>query len=69
VLVPVPVTVPGSIVHVPVDGRPFNTTLPVVIIQVGWVIVPTARAEGVTGAELIITADAPEVHPALSLTV
>ena len=30
-LVPVPVTAPGLIVHVPVAGRPFNTTLPVAI--------------------------------------
>ena len=69
VLVPVPVTVPGSIVHVPVDGSPFNTTLPVVTIQVGWVIVPTAGADGVTGAEFIITADGADVHPVLSVTV
>ena len=29
-LVPVPAIAPGLIVHVPVAGRPFNTTLPVV---------------------------------------
>ena len=29
-LVPVPVIAPGLIVHVPVAGRPLNTTLPVV---------------------------------------
>ena len=29
VLVPVPVIDPGLIVHVPVAGKPFNTTLPV----------------------------------------
>ena len=28
-LVPVPVIAPGLIVHVPVAGRPFNTTVPV----------------------------------------
>lgn len=36
---PVPFVVipPGElvIVHVPVDGKPFNTTLPVVTVQVG----------------------------------
>ena len=28
-VVPVPAIAPGLIVHVPVAGRPFNTTLPV----------------------------------------
>ena len=35
VLVPVPVITPGFIVQVPVDGKPFSTTLPVDIEQVG----------------------------------
>jgi hypothetical protein len=39
VLVPVPVvvTAPGLVVtvHVPVDGKPVNTTLPAVVVQVG----------------------------------
>jgi hypothetical protein len=39
VLVPVPVVVvpPGFLVnvHVPVDGKPFNTTLPVATVQLG----------------------------------
>lgn len=52
-LVPVPVTVlaPGDLVrvHVPDDGRPVRTTLPVAVLQSGWVIVPTAGAAGVTG--------------------
>jgi hypothetical protein len=30
VVVPVPAIAPGLIVQVPVAGRPFNTTLPVV---------------------------------------
>ena len=30
VLTPVPVIAPGLIVHVPDEGRPFKTTLPVV---------------------------------------
>ena len=39
VLAPVPeVVVPPGVlvnVHVPVDGKPFKTTLPVAIVQVG----------------------------------
>jgi hypothetical protein len=50
VLVPVPfvVTAPGLRVnvHVPVDGNPFNTTLPVATVHVGWVIVPAVGAVG-----------------------
>ena len=50
VLVPVPVVVvpPGVLVnvHVPVEGKPLNTTLPVAKEQVGCVIVPTTGAEG-----------------------
>jgi hypothetical protein len=50
VLVPVPVVVipPGVqvSVHIPVDGKPLKTTLPVGIKQVGLVIVPTTGAEG-----------------------
>jgi hypothetical protein len=33
VLVPVPAIAPGLIIQVPVAGRPFNTTLPVVAIH------------------------------------
>lgn len=50
VLVPVPVLVTLSglrvRVHVPEDGKPFNTTLPVATSHVGWVIVPTTGAPG-----------------------
>ena len=50
VLVPVPVVVvpPGVLVNVqfPVAGRAESTTLPVAIVQVGCVIVPTAGADG-----------------------
>ena len=50
VLVPVPVVVipPGVrvSVHVPVAGKPFNTTLPVATVHVGCVIVPTEGAAG-----------------------
>jgi hypothetical protein len=32
-VVPVPAIAPGLMIHVPVAGRPFNTTLPNVAIQ------------------------------------
>ena len=48
-LVPVPVILPGFIVHVPVAGNPFKTTLPVATVHVGWVIVPTVGADGTDG--------------------
>lgn len=52
-LVPVPAVVapPGKrvITHEPVEGNPLNTTLPVGIAKVGWVIVPTVGAAGVGG--------------------
>jgi len=53
VVIPVPVEVlpPGNLVsvHVPVDGKPFKTTLPVATVQFGWVIVPVKGAAGVSG--------------------
>jgi len=53
VLVPEPVVVvpPGVLVsvHVPVAGKPLNTTLPVATAHVGCVIVPTTGAVGVAG--------------------
>jgi len=65
VLTPVPVIAPGLIVHVPVDGRPFKTTLPVVAEhEEGCVIVPITGAVGATGAELIIISDdGCDIHP------
>ena len=65
VVVPIPVIAPGLIVQVPVAGRPFNTTLPVVAVhEEGWVIVPTNGAVGAAGAGLITTsADACDIHP------
>ena len=32
-LVPVPAIAPGLMIQVPVAGRPFNTTLPVVAVH------------------------------------
>jgi hypothetical protein len=74
VLVPVPVVVdpPGVqvSVHVPLEGNPLKTALPVATVHVGWVIVPTTGADGVTGCTLITTlVDAAEVHPAELVTV
>ena len=45
-LVPVPVTPPGLIVHVPVEGSPLRTTLPVRTLHVGWVICVAAGGVG-----------------------
>ena len=74
VVVPVPVVVtpPGVLVniHVPDDGKLFNTTLPVGSVHVGRVIVPTVGGD-CTGCALITTlADAAEIQPvAISVTV
>ena len=70
-VVPVPAIDPGLITHIPVAGRPFNTTLPVVAIQdEGWVIVPIIGAVGATGAGLITTpADSTDIHPGSLVTL
>jgi len=53
VLVPVPVIlmVPGYLmsVHVPVEGKPARTTLPVAKAHVGAVMVPIEGAGGIEG--------------------
>lgn len=70
--VPVVVTEPGScvITHVPDDGNPLNTTLPVGTANVGWVIVPTAGAVGEDGCAGINTfADGTDKHPSAVVTV
>ena len=54
VVVPLPLIPPGFIVQLPV-GRPLKATLPVGVVQSGWVIVPTTGVEGVAGAVLITT--------------
>ena len=48
VLKPVPAIAPGLIIQLPA-GKTLNTTLPVATAQVGWVMVPTAGADGVAG--------------------
>ena len=60
---------PGLMVQFPA-GSPLNSALPVDTAHVGWVIVPTKGAVGVTGCALMtILADAVEVHPAAFVTV
>ena len=70
VLVPVPERFPGFNIHVPVAGKPLNTTLPVPTEQVGWVIVPTVGAVGVAGWAVITTfVEADEIQPEALVTV
>lgn len=73
VLVPVPVVItsPGLRINVqvPVEGNPFNTTLPVATEHVGWVITPTTGAEGVSGCVLIVAFVPGEIQPAALLAV
>jgi hypothetical protein len=57
-------------VQLPVGGNPFNTTLPVGTVHVGWVIKPIPGALGVAGCACIGTfPDATEVHPWEFVTV
>ena len=71
VVVPIPATEPGFIVHTPVAGRPLKATLPEgTAHEAGWVIVPTVGAGGAVGGGLITTfAVAREVHPSSLVTV
>jgi hypothetical protein len=71
VLVPVPVIPPGLIVHGPVNGKPFNTTLPVGDVhEEGCVMMPTIGSVGAGGAGfIIILAELFEIHPALLVTL
>jgi hypothetical protein len=68
VKVPAPITGDGPpfITQIPVAGRPLNTTEPVLMAQVGGVIVPTMGAVGVPGAASICTlSEGAEVHDPL----
>ena len=70
-MLPVPVIEPGLIVHVPVAGRPFSTTLPVdAEHEEGCMTAATMGAVGATGGALITTsADGSEIHPADAVTL
>ena len=60
---------PGLMVQFP-EGNPVKTTLPIATEHVGWVIVPTVGAAGVSGKESINTAgEGSVVYPVLSVTV
>ena len=74
VLVPLPLVVvpPGLAVTVqlPVAGSPDKKTLPVLTPQIGWVIIPTEGAPGVTSAGLIVMDDVDsEIQPLALVTV
>ena len=70
-LVPELVIAPGLMVHVPVAGKPFNTTLPVGDPhEEGCVISPAIGAVGATGGALITTsADSFDMQPAAAVTL
>jgi hypothetical protein len=73
-VVPVPVMVepPGVavMVQVPDAVSPLKATLPVAIVQVGWVMAPTTGAAGVAGCVLMVAlSDEVEVQPAALVTV
>jgi hypothetical protein len=72
-VVPVPVvfTTPGErvSVHVPADGNPLRTTLPVETEQVGLVMVPTTGAVGFVYTDIVQVALAAEHGAPLGLFV
>ena len=70
-MVPVPAIEPGFKVHVPVAGRPVNTTLPVGSAhEEGCFIVLVIGAKGASGAAIITTLeDSNEIHPASLVTL
>jgi hypothetical protein len=65
-------SVPGYLinVHVPDEGKPDKTTLPVDKMQVGAVIAPTNGAGGIGGCEFTKTfSDGIDRHPDELVTV
>ena len=69
VVVPLPAIAPGFIVHAPA-GNPLKATLPVGVVQVGCVMVPTTGVAAVGTALMTTLALAVEIHPvAVSVTV
>ena len=66
------VTPPGFLVnvHVPVAGKPFNTTLPVGVVQVGCVTRPMIGVVGKPGTGLTVKVVGFETQPvAVSFTI
>jgi hypothetical protein len=66
------VIVPGycTSVHVPDEGKPINSTLPVAKVQVGGVIKLAEGADGVGGCAFTITfSDGADIHPVELVTV
>ena len=66
------ITPPGFLVkdHVPVAGNPFNTMLPVGVVQVGCVTKPIIGTVGDPGTALITTsAEAAEAQPTSLVTI
>lgn len=57
-----PVIPPGLMVQFP-DGKPFNSTLPIAEAQVGWVMVPTVGAAGMTLIVAVTDVLVAVVHP------
>jgi len=56
-------------VQVPEAGKPLKITLPVAIVQVGWVMVPIIGAVCVGCALMTTLPDAGDVHPDVLVTV
>lgn len=63
--VPVAVVPPGLRVkvHIPDEGKPLNSTLPVETVQVGWIIESIVGADGAPGATLTVKVVADEIQP------
>jgi hypothetical protein len=57
-------------VQVPDAGSPLKATLPVAVVQVGWMMAPTTGADGLSGDALMVAlSDEAEVQPAALVTV
>ena len=57
-------------VQVPDAGSPLKATLPVTVVQVGWMMAPTTGAAGLSGDALMVAlSDEAEVQPAALVTV
>ena len=67
VLPPEPTIAPGLIVQLP-TGKPLNITLPVGILQVGWVIVPTIGGV-IVGDVMVVFTPAEEVQPPIVISM